>query len=103
MRRTIEQRLDEARGQIERLSPQAALQALEGGATLIDTRCGDDRTAEGVVPGSVHFPLSVLEWRADPSSDASDPAVSDFDRHLILMCNDGFSSSLAGARLVDIG
>src|SRR5680860_480233 len=100
MVRNIEERLGEARGQIERLSPQEAARALEEGATLIDTRCSDDRSAEGTVPGSLHFPLSVLEWRADPSSDTSDKAVADFDRRLILMCNDGFSSSLAGARSV---
>jgi len=100
---SIEQRLEAARAKIGRLTPQAAASAIEEGATIVDTRCRDDRDAEGTVPGSIHHPLSVLEWRADPSSDTSDPMIADFDARLILMCNDGFSSSFAGERLVDIG
>ncbi len=76
---------------------------MAGGVTLIDIRELRYRLAEGVVPGSVHVPLSVLPWRADPSSEVADPRISDVDAPLILMCNDGYSSSLAADWLRKLG
>ena len=57
--------------------------------------------ATGIIPGSVHVPLSVLEWRADPSSAFANPHLA--GRTLILVCAHGYSSSLAAARLADLG
>ncbi|NJD28321.1 MAG: hypothetical protein FIA92_08490 [Chloroflexi bacterium] len=102
-RRTVDELLEEARSGLHRLQPAAALAAMEAGALLVDTRCEDLREADGVVPGSVHVPLSVLYWRLDPSSGHDDPALSDLDRQVILLCAHGYSSSLAAATLRALG
>lgn len=73
------------------------------GALLIDTRCSEARRDRGVIPGSVHVPLSVLFWRLDPASGHDDPALSDLGRKVILLCTHGYSSSLAASTLRDLG
>jgi len=73
------------------------------GATLIDTRDGDLRSRDGYIPGSVHVPLSVLEWRVDPTSGHQSAAVAGREDRLILICHEGYSSSLAAVRLHDLG
>ena len=101
-RQTIQQLLANSRAGLNRLEPAAAM-AQASGATLIDTRCGDDRRASGVIPGSVHIPLSVLFWRLDPTSGHHIPSLADPDRPFVLLCTDGYSSSLAAATLVGLG
>lgn len=56
-----------------------------------------------MIPGSVHVPLSALFWRLDPASGHDDPALSDLTRPVILLCAEGYSSSLAAATLCDLG
>jgi len=102
-RRTIRSLLESARAGLERLEPDAALAAMGDGAVIVDTRCADLRRDAGVIPRSVHVPLSVLYWRLDPTSGHSDPAISDPDRQIILVCAHGYSSSLAAATLRDLG
>lgn len=75
----------------------------EAGALVVDTRCSEARRATGVIPGSVHLPLSVLYWRLDPTSGHDDKALSDQTRRVIVVCADGYSSSLAAATLRDLG
>jgi rhodanese-related sulfurtransferase len=102
-RQTVQQLLANARAGLNRLEPAAALTAQQEGASLIDTRCGDDRRASGVIPGSVHIPLSVLFWRLDPTSGYHNPSLADPARQVVLLCADGYSSSLAAATLVGLG
>ena len=102
-RQTIQQLLADARAGLNRLEPAAALRAQAAGATLIDARCGDDRRASGVIPGSVHVPLSVLFWRVDPTSGYHNPSLADPAKQVILLCADGYSSSLAAATLRGLG
>lgn len=102
-RRTVTDLLEASRARITRLDPAAAHAALSGGALLVDTRCADARRQTGVIPGSVHVPLSVLYWRLDPDSGYDDPRFSDVDREVILVCAHGYSSSLAAATLHDLG
>lgn len=102
-RRTVNDLLSRARAGLNRLEPSAALAAVADGALLVDTRCAELRESDGVVPGSVHVPLSVLYWRLDPASGYDDPALSDPDRQVILLCAHGYSSSLAAATLREIG
>lgn len=103
-RRTISELLAEARDRIDRFSPAEAWAAVAEGALLLDTRSTDLRRAEGVIPGSVHVPLSVLFWRLDPSSGYDDPVLSsDLGRRVILLCAHGYSSSLAAATLRELG
>ncbi|MGI9649297.1 MAG: rhodanese-like domain-containing protein [Acidimicrobiia bacterium] len=95
--------LTAARSQIQRFTPTAAREAQASGATIIDLRCGTDREAEGSIPGAIPIALSVLPWRVDPGSDYRDERLTDRDASLILVCNDGYSSSLAAAQLVSMG
>ena len=102
-RRTVHQMLAAARTRLERLEPADAWAAAQDGAVIVDIRSQDQRRAEGVVPGSEHCPRTVLEWRADPESGYCNPRVARFDAHLILICAEGYSSSLAAAALQDLG
>lgn len=100
---TIGDLLENARARLSRLEPREADAALRDGALLIDTRSADLRRADGVIPGSVHVPLSVLYWRLDPSSESADPRLADLRRKVVLICAHGYSSSLAAATLLDLG
>lgn len=102
-RRTVADLLDAARSRIDRLGPAEARAEAERGAIIVDTRCAEQRAATGVIPGSVHVPLSVLYWRLDPASGFEDPRLADPSRRVILVCAHGYSSSLAAATLRDLG
>lgn len=73
------------------------------GSILVDTRDGDVRSRDGCIPDSVHIPLSVLEWRVDPTSGYQSAALAGGEDHLILICHEGYSSSLAAVRLHELG
>jgi MFS family permease/rhodanese-related sulfurtransferase len=103
-RRSVDDLLADARRKIApRLEPDQAHQAQGSGALIVDLRSSDERRQSGVIPGSIHIPRSVLEWRADPQCENRNPAACDLDREVILMCADGFSSSLAAASLGELG
>jgi MFS family permease len=104
LRQTADELLADAQRRIApRLEPAEAHEAVSRGALLIDLRSQDERRRAGVVPGSLHIPRSVLEWRVDPSSGYTNPYLGDLDRRLVLFCAQGFSSSLAAAGLHEIG
>ena len=100
--RTLAELIQQASEKIERLMPAEALEAIGGGALLVDIRSETSRRREGIVAGSLHIPRTVLEWRVAPDSDWRNPYVTD-DRRLILICDHGCSSTLAAATLVDLG
>ncbi len=102
-RQTIDEKIEAARQRIQRHSPVEAAAAQRAGAVLVDTRDSADRVAEGAIPDSVWHPRNVLEWRADPTSELPDPRIADPSLELIVVCNDGYSSSLAAASLVELG
>ena len=102
-RRTLEELLDEARTRIERLEPAAAWEAVASGAALVDIRSDGARERFGVVPGSLHIPRSVLEWRLAPDSASRSPHAPGLDERVLLLCDHGCSSVLAAALLVDLG
>ena len=102
-RRNLEQLLDDAARRIERLEPAAALAAVERGATLVDIRSDTDRGRDGIVPGSIHIPRTVLEWRVDPESAWRNPHVGGLEEQILLLCDHGCSSVLAAATLVELG
>jgi rhodanese-related sulfurtransferase len=102
-RRTIDELLAAARLRIARVDPQQAFDAVATGALIVDIRSDSARERTGVVPGSLHIPRTVLEWRADPDSPWRNPALDDLGRQLILICDHGYSSSLAAATLVELG
>jgi rhodanese-related sulfurtransferase len=102
-RRTIDDLLAEARLRLRRLSPEEAHQAQQEGAVIVDTRSPDEQREQGMrIPGALHYPLSVVPWRLDPSVETANPEIG-LDAHVILICRHGYSSSLAAALLREIG
>jgi rhodanese-related sulfurtransferase len=99
----IEDLLDRARARLGRLTPAEALAAAERGAVLVDIREDHQRERDGLVPGAVVVPRNVLEWRCAPESQWRDERVSDPDRVLVLICHEGYQSSLAAATLQQLG
>jgi rhodanese-related sulfurtransferase len=95
----IDRMLAEARLRIVRYTPAEAAAADD--ILLVDLRSTDERREHGVIPGSVHVPRPVLEWRADPTSSNHDPQLA--GQRLVLVCAQGYSSSLAAATLVELG
>ena len=104
-RRTIDDLLRDARARLARLEPEEALAAQRAGALIVDTRSSVERARYGVIPGSLHIPRSVLEWRLDPDADPAfhNPHVRGLDQWLVLVCAHGFSTSLAAATLQELG
>jgi rhodanese-related sulfurtransferase len=102
-RRTLDHLMADAETRIERLSPLTAARALDEGALLIDIRSQDDRLRDGIIPGSLHVPRTVLEWRLDPDSPWRSPHVGGLDRRILLLCDHGYSSVLAAATLAELG
>jgi rhodanese-related sulfurtransferase len=70
---------------------------------IVDIRSDSQRQRDGVVPQALVIARNVLEWRCDPASRWRDPAVSDPSREIVLMCDEGYQSSLAAATLIDLG
>jgi rhodanese-related sulfurtransferase len=102
-RTTIDDLLRRARSGLERLAPDQALEAQRAGALIVDVRTNDDRLRHGIIPGSLHVPRTVLEWRLDPDSPYRNQHACDLGRQVIIVCGDGFSSSLAAATLQELG
>jgi MFS family permease len=103
LRRTAAELLAEAQRCISpRLEPSNAFAALRDGALLVDLRSNDERRREGIIPGSLHIPRSVLEWRLDPDSGYANPHVRP-GQSVIVFCAHGFSSSFAAATLRELG
>jgi rhodanese-related sulfurtransferase len=73
------------------------------GALLIDTRTLEQRSRDGDIPGALVVDRNVLEWRLDPASTSRIEEATSHDVRVIVICNEGYSSSLAAASLLDIG
>lgn len=103
-RRSIDDLIDEARALLPpRPSPPEALRLMRSGAMLIDIRGDDQRRRDGLIPGAHVIPRNTLEWRCDPSSRWRHPAIRDHEQHVVLICDEGFQSSLAAANLQRLG
>jgi len=99
----IDELLERARARLQRVTPEQAHAAVAGGAVIVDTRPLEQRRGQGVVPGAVVIGRNVLEWRADPTSGFIDPMLAGRSGRVIVMCAEGYSSSLAAAALQDVG
>jgi rhodanese-related sulfurtransferase len=100
---TIEELLDAARARIRRYEPAEALAAVRAGGVIVDIRSSDARIRDGVVPGALHVPRTVVEWRLDPHSRWRTEYVDAGTAEVILLCDHGYSSSFAAATLVELG
>ncbi|HEV8624508.1 MAG TPA: rhodanese-like domain-containing protein [Acidimicrobiia bacterium] len=100
---TVDDLLASARARIRRLDPHETAAAYRRGALLIDIRPTVQRRWEGEVPGAVVIERNVLEWRVDPASAHRLAQITDHDREIVVMCSEGYASSLVAATLVDLG
>jgi rhodanese-related sulfurtransferase len=100
--RTIDELVAQARAGLRRLEPAAALAAVNDGALLVDIRPLDQRRRDGDVPGAVVIGRNVLEWRLDPASAWHVPEARP-DQVVVVLCREGFQSSLAAATLQRLG
>ena len=101
--KSVDDLLARARARLVRVDPAQARDAMGDGAVLVDIRAESQRERDGVVPGSVFVARNVLEWRCDPRGAHRDPRVADPERSVIVMCDEGFQSSLAAATLQELG
>ena len=69
----------------------------------MDIRSETQRATDGTVPGARFVPRNVLEWRLDPSSPSRDPELAQADALVVVMCDEGYQSSLAAATLQSLG
>ena len=99
----VDELLAAARARLDRPDPQRAAELAARGARLVDTRPQWQRDAEGTLPGALVIERNHLEWRLDPTSDARIPEATDHDVTWIVVCSEGYSSSLAAASLQDLG
>ena len=95
--------LERARRRFKRLTPEEAAAEQAAGALLVDTRTSEQRRRDGEIPGATVIDRTVLEWRLDPTSPDRIAEATDTKIRVIVVCNDGFSSSLAAASLKDLG
>jgi rhodanese-related sulfurtransferase len=100
---TLGRLVEDAAARITRLSAPDAFAASAGGGIIIDIRSRDARVRDGVVPGSVHIPRTVLEWRIALDSPWRNRHLDGLDQRLILICDHGYSSVLAASNLVALG
>lgn len=103
MPKSIDELLEEARERLERVTPEQAYAELQEGAILVDHRTFEQRRDHGDIPGAVQIDRTVLEWRLDPQSEWRIPAVTGHRSRVILICQEGYSSSLAAATLQELG
>jgi len=101
--RSIDEILADARARLSRVTPEQAFAESRAGAVLIDIRPAWMRAADGEIPGSVVIERNHLEWRLDPESDARLPLAVGYDVRAIVICQEGYTSSLAAAALLDLG
>jgi rhodanese-related sulfurtransferase len=95
--------LERARRRLRRLEPAEAAAAQGAGGLLVDIRPAAQRAEFGEIPGAVVIERNVLEWRLDPASPDRHPAVSDGSQQIVIVCQEGYASSLAAASLQDLG
>ena len=98
----IDTLLAEARSGLDRAGPSRARELQEAGALLVDIRPFANRQAEGEIPGAVIVERIHLEWRLAPDSEWRLPGVT-ADSTVVVLCNEGYSSSLAAADLQRLG
>jgi rhodanese-related sulfurtransferase len=100
---TVNELLAAARARLDRPDPRRAADMVERGAILVDTRPAWQREQEGELPGALLIERNHLEWRLDPASAARIPQAVDHDVTWIVVCSEGYASSLAAASLQDLG
>jgi rhodanese-related sulfurtransferase len=92
-----------ARSGLDRVAPSALAAEAAAGALVVDTRPAEQRQRDGALVGAIVVDRNVLEWRLDPTSPFHLPEVTSADQRIVIVCNEGYSSSLAAATLRQLG
>ncbi len=100
---SIDDLLRDARGRIGRVSPAEAVEIAQQGGLLVDIRPSEQRARDGEVSGALVIDRNVLEWRLDPASAHRIPEVTSHRQPIVVLCNEGYASSLAAATLAALG
>ncbi len=101
--RSIEEILLRARARLDRVDVSHLDEELADGALVVDIRPAQQRTRDGDLPGAIVIDRNVLEWRLDPACEHHIADVVDYDTRIVIVCNEGYQSSLAAALLHDVG
>ncbi|MET7303925.1 rhodanese-like domain-containing protein [Embleya sp. NPDC005575] len=99
----VDRLVDRARARLVRVTPEQAHAAFRDGAVLVDTRPDFQRDADGAIPGALVIERNHLEWRFDPEGEARVPEATGWNLRVVVLCDEGYASSLAAASLVDLG
>ncbi|MGR8007849.1 rhodanese-like domain-containing protein [Streptomyces hypolithicus] len=99
----IDQLLERVRKGLDRIGPREAYDAAAAGALLVDIRYAALRERDGLIPGALVVERNELEWRLDPQGSHRAPEAHDHDLHVVVICNEGYASSLAAASLRQLG
>jgi rhodanese-related sulfurtransferase len=100
---TIDEVVERARRRLVRVTAEQAAAELAQGALLVDTRTESQRAVQGEIRGAIVIDRTVLEWRLDPTSPSRIEEAKDHQVRVIVVCAEGYSSSLAAASLQDLG
>ena len=101
--RSVDELLADARSRLDRIGPLEAATRVADGAVLVDIRPAAQRAVEGSVPGALVVERNVLEWRFDPASDHRLPEATGYDVEVVVLCSEGYTSSLAADALRSLG
>jgi rhodanese-related sulfurtransferase len=100
----VDRALETARNRIEpRVRPEDLAAETATGALIVDTRPSELRARDGLIAGAVVIERNVLEWRLDPTSPHRIDGMDSAGRRVIVVCDEGYASSLAAAALMDLG
>ncbi|MFE7779109.1 rhodanese-like domain-containing protein [Streptomyces sp. NPDC057445] len=99
----IDELLERVREGLERIGPREAFAATADGALLVDIRYAALRDRDGLIPGALVVERNELEWRLDPQGSHRAPEATSHDLHVVIICNEGYASSLAAASLKQLG
>jgi len=99
----IDELLEQVRAAYERVGPEEAATAVAEGALLVDIRYAELRERDGLIPGALVVERNELEWRLDPQGSHRAPQATSHDLRVVVICNEGYASSLAVASLHQLG
>jgi rhodanese-related sulfurtransferase len=100
----IDTLLEQVRAGLDRVEAEEAYEAVRSGeALLVDTRYAALRERDGLIPGALVVERNELEWRLDPQGSHRAPEATSHDLRVVVICNEGYASSLAAVSLHQLG
>jgi rhodanese-related sulfurtransferase len=99
----VDRLLAQARLGLRRVDARQAKQIGDAGGLLIDIRPAAQRVEFGEIPGTLIVERNNLEWRLDPGGSHRLPEAENADRPVVIICQEGYASSLAAASLIGVG